>query len=218
MGRLHDSWHTVRSFVSFRRHFEPLFCFGRSALLLWQVPAVNLGVYMPSVCGDVALPTASVDVPSVDRAGQAPDVPPSVDKVPVKPSTGGNIGVAGLSVGSRVAAQDVEVNVPSIGGEGMLPPAPVYTPSGEADVSMPAVGELSADVGAKVEDLAAKRPEAPSVVVKKNTIGLFGSLSFKKPSLKGKPKVKRSAGELCTVERGWRSFSDRTPCSRCRLS
>lgn len=93
-------------------------------------------------------------------------------------------------------------DLPSVGGEisGDLPSTGVDAsgslPSGEVDVSMPSVsgavegaeaaaGDLSADVGAKVDDVAVKVPEMPSGEVKKPKKGRFGGLpGFKMPSSK----------------------------------
>lgn len=93
-------------------------------------------------------------------------------------------------------------DLPSVGGEisGDLPSASVDAsgslPSGEVGVSTPsvagavegakaAVGDLSADVGAKMDDVALTAPDMPSVEAKKPKKGRFSGLpGFKLPSSK----------------------------------
>lgn len=95
--------------------------------------------------------------------------------------------------------------VTDMGVSGELPAASVDVggslPSGEAGASVPSVeglkgsaDDLAADVGAKVDDLAAKDLEMPSVDLKKPKKGLFSVRSFKRPSLrsKGKAEVRRA--------------------------
>ena len=89
-----------------------------------------------------------------------------------------------------------DVSLPS--APAVMPPfdAEVDAPSVGGDASMPSVGDVSADIGAKVDDIAAKAPDMPSVEMKKPKKSLFSSLSFKRPSLKGPEKVRVAVAGL----------------------
>ena len=120
-------------------------------------------------------------------------------------------------------------DLPSVGGDisSDLPSASVDAsgslPAGEVDVSVPSVSggvegakaagaELSADVGAKMDDVAVKVPDMPSGEVKKPKKGRFGGLpAFKMTSSK---KVEVSLARaiyafVCLV--GW-SFGRASVC------
>ena len=150
-----------------------------------EMPSVGGGISgsIPGASGDVSMPSASVDVGmpsgSVDAPSASVDMPSASLDVPS--------GSADMPSGS--------VDMPSVGGEisGDLPPASLGAsgslPSGGGDVSMPsvsgavegvkgAVGHLSADAGAKIDDVEVKGPGMPSVSGewKKPKKSMFGSI------------------------------------------
>ncbi|CAM9917512.1 unnamed protein product, partial [Pylaiella littoralis] len=119
-------------------------------------------------------------MPSADVSVMAPDV---------KAEGGDGSLTAGLAAGGAVA----------LGGIGAAIGLSGDKPEGEVDASMPSVGDLSADVGATVDDITAKVPDVLTVEVKRPKKRLFGSLSFKKPSSKGKIEVPKVDAALPDV-------------------
>ena len=155
-----------------------------------SVPEVSGDVTMPSV--DVDAPSTSVDVPSVDLEGKMPSVEGTL------PSVEGGVSADVPSADVSVTAPDVKVEggdasltaglaagaAAAVGGIGAAVGLSGDKPSGEVDASVdvPSV-DTSVDVPSAEVDAS-----VPSVDVKKPKKGLFGGLSFKKPSL-GKAKV-----------------------------
>ncbi|CAN0419400.1 unnamed protein product, partial [Ectocarpus sp. 8 AP-2014] len=99
-------------------------------------------------------------------------------------------------VGGELPSGDVSVTAPDVKVEG----GDTSLTAGLAAGGLAAVGAIGAAVGLSGDkpdaelpsgdvDASVSVPDVPSVDVKKPKRGLFGGLSFKKPSLKGKAKV-----------------------------
>lgn len=157
------------------------------------LPSVESGFNAPDMHAvDVDAPSASVDVPSVELAGKVPDMP-SVET---------NVSSALPAGGVSVTAPDVEVKggdasltvglaagaLTGVGGIGAAVGLSGDTLSEEVDASMPSA---SANVPSEMRDAS-----KPSVEVKKPKRGLFGGLSFKKPSSKGNMEVPHEPGDV----------------------
>ena len=117
-----------------------------------SVDMPSASVDMPSASVDV--PSGSVDMPSVDLAGKGPDMPA------IGGDVSGDLPSASLDASGSLPSADVDVSLPSV--------------SGAVVGSTGAVGD--ADVGAKIDDVAVKRPDVPSGEWKKPKKGLFGSM------------------------------------------
>ena len=136
--------------------------------------ALEASVDMPSGSADVPsasvdMPSASVDMPSVDLSGKAPDMPS------VSGGISGDLPSASVDVSGSLPSGEVDVSVPSV--------------SGAMEGATGAVGDLSADVGAKVDDVAVKGPDTPSGEWKKPKKSLFGGIGGIFGSGKGKMEV-----------------------------
>ena len=116
-----------------------------------SVDAPSASVDMPSVSG-------AVDAPSVDLTGKAPEMP-SVDA-----HLSGEVPAASVDVVGSVPSGEVDVSMPSV--------------SATAEGVTEAVGDLSADVGAKIDDVDVKVPVMPSASGewKKPKKSMFGSI------------------------------------------
>lgn len=175
-----------------------------------EVPSVGGGLSgsMPGVTGDVSMPSGSVDDVDVPSAASA-DV---TCKAPGMPSVEGGISGEVPSADASLEAPSgsapgvgLSADLPSGGvdASGSLPPS-----GGGVDVSAPsvsgavegvkgAVGDLSADVGAEVDDVEVEGPGVPTGEWKKPKKSLFGRVFG---SNKGKLEVGGS-GHACAVRR-----------------
>lgn len=147
---------------------------------------------------DVDVEAPSVSVPDV--SGSVPDISGSVPEMAVPEVSGTLPDVSGSlpEVSGDVSAPDVsgDASMPDVSGslpDASMPDVSGSLPSGSVDASMPSVGDVSADVEAKVDDIAAKVPDMPSVEVKKPKKGLFGGIFS---GSKGKIEVRRLSYRL----------------------
>lgn len=165
-----------------------------------SMPDVAGDVSIPSGSIDVGVPSGSVDVPSTTSmvvAGAAPGMPaveggisgelPSVDAKLETPSVSVSASGTSLSADLPSASVDASGSVPTTSGGGVHVCAPSVSSAAVEGVTG-AVVDLSADVGAKVDDVdvAVRGPDVPSGEWKKPKKSLFSMFG----SGKGKMEVR----------------------------
>ncbi|CAM9645850.1 unnamed protein product [Ectocarpus sp. 8 AP-2014] len=164
-----------------------------------RVPDVSGDVFVPNVSGAVSVPgvAGSLTVPDVSGDVFVPNVSGAVDV----PSVDIDAPSVSVEVRSMLPSGDVSVTAPGVKVEG----GDTSLTAGLAAGGVAAMGAIGAAVG-----LSGDKPDAEllsgdvnasvsvpdgSVDVKKPKKGLFGGLSFKELSLKGKAKGKNEEAE-----------------------
>ena len=132
-----------------------------------SVDMPSASVDLPSASVD--MPSGSVDVPSADLSGKGPDMPS------VGGDVSGDLPSASLDASGSLPSGGVDVDIPSV--------------SGTVGGLTTAVGDLSADAGAGVDDVSIKGPDLPSGDLKKPKKSLFGGIGGMFGSGKGKMEV-----------------------------